>query len=67
MVTANRKDGPDDVLPTHLETGKELWATVAQRASVDVIPSAAPQRLKAKSMPATKNEEGPRTVCPNAH
>ncbi|VDP87034.1 unnamed protein product [Echinostoma caproni] len=65
LVTANREDKPDDVVPTQLETGKELWATVARRANVDVIPSVVPQRLRAKNMPATKNEEGSREVCPN--
>ncbi|VDP90200.1 unnamed protein product [Echinostoma caproni] len=60
MVTDNRKDRPDDVVPTQLETGKEMWATVARRASVDVIPSTVFQRLRTKSMPATKNEEGTR-------
>ncbi|VDP90910.1 unnamed protein product [Echinostoma caproni] len=67
MVTANRKDRPNHIGPTQLETGKELWATVARSASVDVIPSAALRRLKAKSMPATKNKEGSRAVCPSAH
>ncbi|VDP95401.1 unnamed protein product, partial [Echinostoma caproni] len=59
VVTANRKDRPNDVL-TQLETGKELWDTVARRASVDVIPSAAPQRLKAKNQ-----TEGDHMTTPN--
>ncbi|VDP24994.1 unnamed protein product [Echinostoma caproni] len=58
VVTANRKDRPDDVVPTQLETSKELWATVARGASVNVIPSAVPQRLRTKSMPETKSEKG---------
>ncbi|VDP89515.1 unnamed protein product [Echinostoma caproni] len=55
MSTAAQKDRPDSI-PTQLETGKELWVTVARRADVAVVLSVVPQQLRAKSMPATKND-----------
>ncbi|VDP95351.1 unnamed protein product [Echinostoma caproni] len=67
MLTAYRKDKPDDVVPNQLETGKGLWVKVARRASVDAISSAVPQRLRAMSMMATKNEEGTRAVRLRVH
>ncbi|VDP91880.1 unnamed protein product [Echinostoma caproni] len=56
MVTANRKDRPGDVVHTQSETGEELWATVARRASVDVIPSAVPQRLRIEQAKRERTE-----------
>ncbi|VDP23425.1 unnamed protein product [Echinostoma caproni] len=64
MTISARKDRPEDV-PTQLETDKELWATVAPGSSVTIIPSAAPQQPRTKSMLVTKNEESTWEGCPS--